>query len=170
MTQAFQPYCGLCAHNRYQPPLHGQCGPGSKQKQVPPVTATTFLELGYDGARSIGFSGRKTEYAIGLAEAEVSGALNFDAIARMPDEDAIETLTALRGIGRWTAEVYLIFALGRPDVWPAADIALVAAAGRIRGLAEKPSFKEASAIAEEWRPWRGAAAILLWHYYRTMPQ
>lgn len=135
-----------------------------------PVTATAFLELGYDGARSIGFSGRKTEYAIGLAEAEVSGVLNFDTIARMPDEEAIETLTALRGIGRWTAEVYLIFALGRPDVWPAADIALVAAAGRIRGLAEKPSFKEASAIAKEWRPWRGAAAILLWHYYRTMPQ
>ena len=87
----------------------------------------------------------------------------------MPDEEAIATLTALRGIGRWTAEVYLIFALGRPDVWPAADIAVVAAAGRVRGLGHKPSFKEAAELAEDWRPWRSAAAILLWHYYRTMP-
>lgn len=138
-------------------------------KTCTPVTATAFLELGYDGARAIGFSGRKTDYAIGLAEAEISGALNFDAIARMPDEEAIATLTALKGIGRWTAEVYLIFALGRTDVWPAADIAVVAAAGRIRGLDHKPTFKEAAEIAEEWRPWRSAAAILLWHYYRTMP-
>ena len=87
----------------------------------------------------------------------------------MPDERAIATLVALRGIGRWTAEVYLLFALARPDVWPAADLALAVAAGRMRGLTARPTFPEAAKIAEAWRPWRGAAAILLWHYYRTMP-
>lgn len=133
------------------------------------VTAAGFLEMGYDGARGIGLSGRKSEYALGLAEAAVSGAVDFDALARMPDEGAIETLIALRGVGRWTAEVYLIFALGRPDVWPAADLALATAAGRMRGIQDRPTFKEAATIADDWRPWRGAAAILLWHYYRTMP-
>lgn len=134
-----------------------------------PVTAAGFRRLGYDGVRTIGLSGRKTDYALGLAEAELSGALDFDGIARMPDEAAIDALTALRGVGRWTAEVYLIFALGRPDVWPAADLALATAAGRIRGLEGRPSFRDAAEIADAWRPWRGAAAILLWHHYRTMP-
>ena len=134
-----------------------------------PVEAAGVHALGYDGVRALGLSGRKTDYALGLAEAALSGELDFDAIARMPDEEAIARLIALRGIGRWTAEVYLLFALGRPDVWPAADLALATAAGRIRGLDARPSFKTASEIAETWRPWRGAAAILLWHYYRTMP-
>lgn len=134
-----------------------------------PVDAAGFQALGYDGVRAIGLSGRKTDYALGLANAELSGALDFDRIAHLADEDAIAELTALRGVGRWTAEVYLIFALGRPDVWPAADLALATAAGRIRGLDQRPSFKDAAEIAESWRPWRGAAAILLWHHYRTMP-
>ncbi len=134
-----------------------------------PVMAANFILLGQEGVRALGLSGRKAEYALGLAEAELTGALDFARIARLPDEPAIETLTALRGVGRWTAEIYLLFALGRPDVWPAADLALATAAGRVRGLAGRPSFKEAAEIAEAWRPWRGAAAILLWHSYRTTP-
>jgi len=134
-----------------------------------PVTAAGFAALGYDGVRALGLSGRKTDYALGMAAAELEGHLDFDRIARMPDEAAIASLIALKGVGRWTAEVYLLFALGRPDVWPKADLALATAAGRIRGLEGRPSFDEAAEIAAAWSPHRGAAAILLWHYYRTMP-
>ncbi len=134
-----------------------------------PPTAAAVAALGTENLRALGLTGRKTEYILGLAEAELTGALDFAALARMPDERAIATLVALRGIGRWTAEVYLLFALARPDVWPAADLALAVAAGRMRGLTARPTFPEAAKIAEAWRPWRGAAAILLWHYYRTMP-
>lgn len=134
-----------------------------------PVTPEAFLEFGYDGCRGIGMTGRKSEYALGIAEATVSGALDFDALARMPDEAAIDRLTALRGVGRWTAEVYLLLSLGRPDVWPAADLALIVALGEIKGLKERPTIPEAAAIAEAWRPWRGAAALLLWRHYVKTP-
>ncbi|MGZ0189870.1 MAG: DNA-3-methyladenine glycosylase family protein [Alphaproteobacteria bacterium] len=133
------------------------------------VTAENVTALTYDGVRGLGLSGRKTDYALGLAEAERTGALDFDALEHLPDDEAITALTAIRGIGPWTAEVYLLFALGRPNIWPAADLALATAAGHMRGLTDRPSFKDAAVIAEDWQPWRGAAAILLWHYYRTMP-
>jgi len=135
-----------------------------------PPTATHVLGLGYDGVRALGLSGRKTDYALGLAESVETGALDVDGLAGMDDEAVIESLTALKGIGRWTAEVYLLFALARPDVWPAADLALTTAAGRVRGLPDRPSFKDAAAIADVWRPRRSAAAVLLWHLYRTAPQ
>lgn len=134
-----------------------------------PVTPEALLDFGYDGCRSIGMTGRKSEYALGIAEATVSGALDFDDLARQPDEAAIAALTALRGIGRWTAEVYLLLSLGRPDVWPAADLALIVAAGRLKGLDARPTIPEAAALADAWRPWRGAAALLLWRHYVKTP-
>ena len=134
-----------------------------------PLTPEAFLEFGYDGCRGVGMTGRKSEYALGLADAVASGALDFDTIAAMPDEEAITALTALRGVGRWTAEVYLLLSLGRPDVWPAADLALVVAVGRLLGHQERPSIKEAAAAAEAWRPWRGVAALLLWRRYQKPP-
>lgn len=130
-----------------------------------PVTAEKMIAFGIEGCRSVGMTGRKSEYAVGLAEAELAGRIDFQGLERMPDEAAIETLTALRGIGRWTAEVYLLLSLGRPDVWPAADLALIVAAGKLRGLEARPTIKEAAQMAEAWRPWRGAAALLLWRYY-----
>jgi len=133
------------------------------------VSACSVVALTYDGVRALGLSGRKTDYALGLAEAELTGALDFGALERLPDDEAIAVLTAIRGIGPWTAEIYLLFALGRPNIWPTADLALATAAGHMRGLTERPSFKDAAIIADDWQPWRGAAAILLWHYYRTMP-
>ena len=134
------------------------------------VTPASIDALGYGGVRGLGLSGRKTDYALGLTEAALTGVIDFDALAKMPDEEAIAQMVALKGIGRWTAEVYLIFALARPDVWPAADLALVVAAGKMAGLPEKPSFKEGASLAEAWRPWRSSAAILLWNWYRTAPQ
>lgn len=133
------------------------------------MTPGALQGLGYDGCRTVGLTGRKSEYVLGLAEAVRSGALDFDAIRQMPDEAAIETLVNLRGIGRWTAEVYLLLTLGRPDVWPAADLALVIAVGRLEGLADRPSIQDAAQIAERWRPWRGSAALLLWRRYVKTP-
>ena len=75
-------------------------------------------------------------------------------------------LVTLKGIGRWSAEIYLLSALGRPDVWPADDLALMVAVQRLKGLAERPTRAEMERIAEPWRPWRAVAACMLWHYYR----
>ena len=133
------------------------------------VTPEALLEFGYDGLRGIGLTGRKSEYALGIAEATVTGDLDFADLARQPDEDAIQTLTALRGIGRWTAEVYLLLSLGRPNIWPAADLALIVAAGQIKGWETRPTIPEAADLAEAWRPWRGSAALLLWRHYVKTP-
>ncbi len=83
------------------------------------------------------------------------------------DEDAIAQLVRIKGIGRWSAEIYLLFAEGRPDVWPAGDLAVQIEIGRILGLAERPSEKLTRELAERWRPHRGAAAIMAWHHYNT---
>lgn len=142
---------------------------GRLVEQVDPLTPEGFAALGETGIRALGFSRQKIAYGLGLADAVTSGRLDLAAITAMPDEDAIAALSALKGIGRWSAEVYLLFALGRADVWPAQDLALQVAAQRIKGLDARPTPKQMTALAEPWRPWRGAAALALWHYYRTMP-
>jgi len=115
--------------------------------------------------RSAGLSRQKASYARSLAEEVVSGRLDFD---RLPtdDEEAIAELVRVKGIGRWTAEVYLLFAEGRLDVWPAGDLAVQIEIGNILGLAAKPTEREVRALAEAWRPHRGALAIFAWHYRR----
>jgi DNA-3-methyladenine glycosylase II len=123
--------------------------------------------LGLDDARllEIGFSRQKAGYVRDLARAVESGELDLDGLAGLTDEAASESLLALRGIGPWTASIYLLMAMGRPDVWPATDMALVAAVARIKGLDRRPDAAQMSAIAEPWRPWRSVAARLLWHDY-----
>lgn len=115
--------------------------------------------------RAAGLSRQKIAYAKSLAEEVLSGRLNFD---RLPadDEEAIAHLTAVKGIGRWTAEIYLLFAEGRPDIWPAGDLAVQIEIGNIMGLPEKPTEKAIRALAEAWRPHRGAAAVFAWHHRR----
>ena len=113
-------------------------------------------------------------YARGLADAVASGRLDFAALAAMPDDEARAALVALKGIGRWSAEIYLIFALGRPDIWPAADLGLQLAVAQCLGLAERPSEKALRDIGERWRPWRSVASCLFWQSYlharsRTAP-
>ena len=90
-------------------------------------------------------------------------------LANLPkdDEEAIELLTRVKGIGRWSAEIYLLFAEGRPDIWPAGDLAVQIDVGRVMGLTERPSEKQVREIAEKWRPHRGAAAVFAWHHYAT---
>jgi DNA-3-methyladenine glycosylase II len=116
--------------------------------------------------RAAGLSRQKASYARSLAEEVVSGRLDF---ARLPadDEEAIAELVRVKGIGRWTAEVYLLFAEGRTDVWPAGDLAVQIETGRILGLDGKPTEKRVRELAEAWRPHRGAFAVFAWHHRRN---
>ena len=114
--------------------------------------------------RGAGLSRQKIGYARSLAELCASGALDLDALPK-DDEEAIALLVCVKGIGRWSAEVYLLFAEGRTDIWPAGDLAVQESVRRIMGHKERPDEKGARAIAEGWRPYRGAAAIFAWHHY-----
>ena len=96
----------------------------------------------------------------------MTGELDLHALPE-DDEEAIAQLTKIKGIGRWSAEIYLLFAEGRPDIWPAGDLAVQAGMAKLLGLADRPSEKDARALAEDWRPHRGAAAIFTWHCYNN---
>lgn len=115
--------------------------------------------------RAAGLSRQKIGYARSLAELVASGAFDLSALPQ-DDEEAIALLVRVKGIGRWSAEVYLLFAEGRTDVWPAGDLAVQESVRRIMGHDERPNEKAARAIAENWRPYRGAAAIFAWHHYK----
>lgn len=114
--------------------------------------------------REAGLSRQKASYARSLADEVTSGRLDLDNLPA-DDEEAVAALVSIKGIGRWSAEVYLLFAEGRPDIWPAGDLAVQIEIGRILGHAERPSEKLTRAVAEAWRPHRGAAAIFAWHHY-----
>ncbi|HEX8443167.1 MAG TPA: DNA-3-methyladenine glycosylase 2 family protein [Allosphingosinicella sp.] len=116
--------------------------------------------------RSAGLSRQKASYARSLAEEVLSGRLDLENLAEA-DEAAIAQLVAVKGIGRWSAEIYLLFAEGRPDIWPAGDLAVQIQIGRILALPEKPGEGRLRDLAEAWRPHRGAAAIFAWHHYNT---
>ena len=139
-----------------------------------PLAPAGFLKLDEATLRRCGFSRQKAAYGRGLAEAVTSGALDFARLATTPDEDALSTLIALKGIGRWSAEIYLIFALGRDDVWPAADLGLQLGIAAELGLPARPGERELRELGERWRPWRTVAACLFWQSYlharnRTAP-
>ena len=121
-----------------------------------------------EALRSAGLSRMKALYAHSLAEEVLSGRLDLHALPK-DDEEAIAALTHVKGIGRWSAEVYLLFAEGRVDIWPAGDLAVQIEVGRILGLEAKPNEKQTRALAEPWRPHRGAAAVFAWHHRRAEP-
>lgn len=123
-----------------------------------------LIEQDFDALRACGLSRQKQGYARSLAELVVSGELPLDALP-LDDEEAIAYLTKVKGIGRWSAEIYLLFAEGRVDIWPAGDLAVQEGVGRLLKLDARPSEKEVRLIAEKWRPHRGAAAIFTWHIY-----
>ena len=116
--------------------------------------------------RNAGISRQKAGYIRSLAELVISGELDLHNLPA-DDEEAIALLTRIKGIGRWSAEIYLLFAEGRADVFPAGDLAVMVEIGRLMGLADKPSEMQLREIAEQWRPYRGAAAILAWHSYNS---
>jgi DNA-3-methyladenine glycosylase II len=117
--------------------------------------------------RAAGMSRQKAGYIRSLAELVISGELDLTALPE-DDEEAIALLTKIKGIGRWSAEIYLLFAEGRADVFPAGDLAVMIEIGRLMGLPEKPSEKHLRELAEPWRPYRGAAAVLAWHSYNSV--
>lgn len=133
------------------------------------ITPMRVLELTDAECRAAGLSRQKMTYARELALAVNDGRLKFRSLSRMPDEDAIATMTQVKGVGRWTAEMYLMFALGRADIWPVDDLAVVEAVRRLKGLEDRPKRKEMAEIGEAWRPWRSVAARLMWHFYRKIP-
>jgi DNA-3-methyladenine glycosylase II len=116
--------------------------------------------------RAAGMSRQKSGYLRSLAQLVTSGELD---LAKLPqdDEEAIALLTKIKGIVRWSAEIYLLFAEGRADVFPAGDLAVLIEIGRLLGMADKPSEKQLRELAEAWRPYRGAAAVLAWHSYNS---
>ncbi len=125
-----------------------------------------MARTGDEGLRAAGLSRQKMAYARSLSEEVLSGRLDFDNLP-VDDEEAIAHLTAVKGIGRWTAEIYLLFAEGRPDVFPAGDLAVQIELGVILGMEERPTEKAIRALAEPWRPHRGAAAVFAWHHRRA---
>jgi DNA-3-methyladenine glycosylase II len=125
-----------------------------------------ILAADFDALRACGLSRQKQGYIRSLCELVASGELDFDKLPK-DDEEAIAELTRIKGIGRWSAEIYLLFAEGRPDIWPAGDLAVQAGIGKIMGLEERPSEKAARALAESWSPHRGAIAIFTWHCYNN---
>lgn len=130
---------------------------------------SAMLALDDEGMRAVGMSRQKIIYVRELATAVLAGEVNFRRIGRTDDEAAIAELTKIKGIGRWTAEVYLLFAHRRPDIWPVDDLAVVVGLQRLKGWQARPTRKEMLAHGEAWRPWRSVAARLCWHYYSSAP-
>jgi DNA-3-methyladenine glycosylase II len=134
-----------------------------------PLTPERLVALGADGLRGIGFSRQKIKYGLGLAETILDRRLDLAELHDLSDDAAIAAITAVPGLGRWSAEIYLLSSLARPDIMPADDLALLVAAQRIKRLPARPTPKALRGMAEAWRPWRSVAARLLWHYYRSAP-
>jgi len=128
-----------------------------------------FLSLSDSELRAAGLSRQKIAYARGLSQAVIERRLDPTGLAALPDDLVVEKITALKGFGRWSAEMFLLFSLGRPDVWPADDLAIQAGVQRLKGLSERPNRRQTDSVAEAWRPHRGAVAIFIWHYYATAP-
>lgn len=131
-----------------------------------PPDLNLLLAASDEDMRAAGMSRQKAGYIRSLAELILSGELNLHALPE-DDEEAIAHLTKIKGIGRWSAEIYLLFAEGRADVFPAGDLAVLVELGRLMGLDQKPSEKQLRELAESWRPYRGAAAVLAWHSYNS---
>lgn len=143
------------------------------EDQLSPLEPESLSRRRVASLRKAGLSTAKANAIRTIAKAVAQGALDLEAIAHAPDEEAMARLTAFPGIGPWTAEIYLLFCLGRADIWPAGDVALQHAVHVALGLEKRPDARAMRDLAESWRPWRGPAALVFWNYYRhlrNMPQ
>jgi DNA-3-methyladenine glycosylase II len=127
-------------------------------------TPACLLQRDFETLRACGLSRQKQSYARSLCELVEAGEVDFDNLPA-DDEEAIALLTRIKGIGRWSAEIYLLFAEGRPDIWPAGDLAVQEGVKRLLALPERPAEKVTRTLAENWSPQRGSMAIFTWHYY-----
>ena len=133
--------------------------------KIVPLEPAAFLTLDDPTLKSIGFSGQKGRYCRELAHAIIDGTLDLDVLPSLPDQEVCTELEKVIGIGPWTAHIYLLMVLLRPDVWPPGDLALAAAVQDFKGLDHRPESEELQEIAERWRPWRSVAARILWLHY-----
>ena len=129
------------------------------------VTPERFAKLTTAQVRSAGVTRQKTSYCLGIARQIVDGTLDLRRLGRADDHAARRRLVEIRGIGPWTADIYLLMALGRPDIWPDGDLALATAAQQVKRLRRRPDTERLRRLATSWAPWRAVAARILWHHY-----
>ena len=140
------------------------------QGAVQRVTPERMAQLWLAEIRRLGFTRQKAGYCLDLARLIEAGGFNLNRLSRIDDGAARAALLEVRGISSWTADIYLLMALRRPDVWPDGDVALAAAAHRVKRLRQRPNFDRLRKIAAKWRPWRSVAARILWHHYLSERQ
>jgi len=138
------------------------------QQVINPITPQAYIAGGEEAWRFAGLSRPKQRTLLALSEALAAGSIDLHGLCDLPAEEAISMLTAIKGIGPWTAEVYLLFAAGHPDVFPAGDVALQAAVGHAFAHETRPDAAALRLLAEDWAPWRGVAARLFWAYYAAI--
>ncbi|MCI5045367.1 MAG: hypothetical protein MRY72_11775 [Aquisalinus sp.] len=137
--------------------------------RIPDISALTVSEMSEENLRACGLSGPKVKYVQAAATAVLNGSLQLDSLAELNDEAAVRALCSVKGIGPWTAAIYLLFCEMRFDIWPRNDVALLAAYAAATGFSSKPAQKDFDELAEaEWAPWRGVAAHILWTYYAKL--
>lgn len=132
------------------------------------LTPENFLKLDDEELKTIGFSRQKTRYGRNLAEAVIQGALDPESLGMLEDAEVRSRLMSLKGIGAWTADIYLLMALGRPDIWPTGDLALAVAVQQLKQMSHRPTTQALADLSEAWRPWRAVAARILWHFYLSV--
>jgi DNA-3-methyladenine glycosylase II len=134
-------------------------------KAASPLTPRRFLKLDDVTLKAVGFSRQKAAYGRYLAGEILEGGLNLEALHSMDDAAVKVELLKIKGIGHWTADIYLLMVLRRPDIWPTGDLALAVAAQAVKRLQTRPTSQQLAELSESWRPWRAVAARILWHYY-----
>jgi DNA-3-methyladenine glycosylase II len=134
-------------------------------REVSPLTPSGLLGLDDETMKAIGFSRQKASYARKLSTGILEGSIYLDELDKLDDEAVRSALLGIDGVGPWTADIYLLMAMLRPDIWPAGDLALAVALQRLKGLDSRPDEAAMREFAEVWRPWRAVAARVLWHYY-----
>ncbi|MCM3902555.1 MAG: hypothetical protein ND866_12685 [Pyrinomonadaceae bacterium] len=134
-------------------------------QHIQPFGPERVIEMGAPHLRSLGLTRQKTAYCIHLAESINSNSLNLRSLAKMNDEDAKASLMQVKGIGSWSADIYLLMVLRRPDIWPASDLALATAVTRLKRLKQRPTIDQLVGLGDRWRPFRSVAARMLWQFY-----
>lgn len=130
-----------------------------------PLTPQRFLKLDDATLKAVGFSRQKTAYGRNVARSIIEGRLDLDSFGSMDDAAVRSSLLEIKGIGRWTSDIYLLMVLRRPDVWPTGDLALAVAVQQLKRLKNRPTPEQLDQLGASWKPWRAVAARILWHYY-----
>jgi DNA-3-methyladenine glycosylase II len=140
------------------------------ESSIIPMSPERLLEMGELRLKALGLTRQKTAYFLDLADSIVQKRLNLRSLVRMGDDEVRAALMQVKGIGSWSADIYLLMALQRPDIWPGSDLALAIAISKIRRTKRRPEPAELAKIAERWRPFRSVAARMLWQYYLAQPR